>query len=174
MPRYIEATEAIRVLSEYYHHRTDTQRYILAEAISKVPTADVVEKERYYRLLENANILADAVRKYQTADVVERKDIEAECELAYKHGYSDCFAERRWIPVTERLPEEGRRVLVTYDLVNRYPWVNILRYGKPIFEDKPCFYEVDSEWGDVPYDGIVAWMPLPEPYRKETDDGEIH
>lgn len=105
-----------------------------------------------------------------TADVVERKDIEAECELAYKHGWSDCFAERRWIPVTERLPEDGQRVLVTYDLVNKYPWVNILRYGKPMFEEKPCFYECDSEWGGVPYDGIVAWMPLPKPYREETSD----
>lgn len=46
MPRFIEATEAIRVLSEYYHHRTDTQRYVLAEAISRVPTADVVERKK--------------------------------------------------------------------------------------------------------------------------------
>lgn len=76
----------------------------------------------------------------------------------------------KWIPVTERLPEYGQRVLVTYDLVKKYPWVNILRYGKPMFEDKPCFYEADSEWGDVPYDGIVAWMPLPEPYREEVAD----
>ena len=48
IPRYIEATEAIRVLSEYYHHRTDAQRYVLAEAISRVPTADVVEVKHGY------------------------------------------------------------------------------------------------------------------------------
>lgn len=79
---------------------------------------------------------------------------------------------QKWIPVSERLPEDGQRVLVTYDLVNSYPWVNILRYGKPMSEDKPCFYEADSEWGDVPYDGIVAWMPLPEPY-KEADHAQL-
>ena len=77
--------------------------------------------------------------------------------------------EPRWIPVEERLPEEGKRVLVTYDLVNKYPWVNILHYGKSMYDDKPCFYEADSEWGDVPYDGIVAWMPLPKPYERSKD-----
>lgn len=57
---------------------TGRKEYPLEFAVSKkkiddMPTADVVGKERYDRLLENANILADAVRKYQTADVVERK-----------------------------------------------------------------------------------------------------
>ena len=70
--RYIEATEAIRVLSEYYH-QTDLQKYVLAEAISAVPTADVVDKEQYDRLLENATIISEALNKYQNADVVERK-----------------------------------------------------------------------------------------------------
>lgn len=70
--RYIETTDAIRVLSKYYHHRTDAQLCTLVEAISRVPTADVVEKERYDRLLENATIMAEALNEYQTADVHER------------------------------------------------------------------------------------------------------
>ena len=41
-------------------------RYKLFETIlEKQPTADVVSKEKYERLLENANILAEAVNKYQ-------------------------------------------------------------------------------------------------------------
>lgn len=43
MPRYITDEDTFRVLSEYYHHRTDSQKYILAEAISRVQTADVAE-----------------------------------------------------------------------------------------------------------------------------------
>ena len=43
MPRFIEATDAIRVLSEYYNYRTDVENCRLALAISNVPTADVVE-----------------------------------------------------------------------------------------------------------------------------------
>lgn len=94
-------------------------------------------------------------------------------ERGYLDGRIDEQDRHRWIPVTERLPEYGQRVLVTYDLVKKYPWVNILRYGKPMSEDKPCFYEAGSEWGDVPYDGIVAWMPIPEPFKLyEVSDEE--
>ena len=95
--RYLESERII--------HESDA-----VEAISMLPTADVVSKEQYNMMLEHANILAEEMRKYQntdTADVVEREDIEAWLDLAYKHGWSDCFAEHRWIPVTERLPEES-------------------------------------------------------------------
>lgn len=44
MARYIEATDALRVLSKYYYYRTDAERYDLAIAISNVPTADVIER----------------------------------------------------------------------------------------------------------------------------------
>lgn len=79
----------------------------------------------------------------------------------------------RWIPVTERLPENGQRVLVTYFLVEKYPWVDILRYGKPMFEDRECFYLSDEEWGDVPFDGVAAWMPLPKYYESEVKNGQM-
>lgn len=46
MPRYIKATDALCVLSEYYNYITDAENYRLAIAISKVPTADVVEVVR--------------------------------------------------------------------------------------------------------------------------------
>ena len=73
MARYLTDEDVFRVLSEYYHHRTDIQRMALSEAISRVPTADVVEKERYDRLLENALIISEALREYQDAEMLERK-----------------------------------------------------------------------------------------------------
>ena len=36
-----------------------------------LPTADVVDRERYDRLLENSTIIAAALSKYQSADMVE-------------------------------------------------------------------------------------------------------
>lgn len=55
----------------------------------------------------------------------------------------------RWIPVTERLPEEGQRVLGQFD--DGYLWtINYSSVG------------ITSH--------IVAWMPLPEPYREECGD----
>ena len=41
--RLIDADEAYKVLSDYYHHRTEIQHEALKEAFSKVPTVDAVE-----------------------------------------------------------------------------------------------------------------------------------
>lgn len=80
--------------------------------------------------------------------------------------------EARWIPVTERLPEVGDRVLVTIPLVYGYPWIRIVWYGTPMFENKVCFYESDSEWGDYELSGVTAWMPLPTAYERSEDGSQ--
>ena len=57
--------------------------------------------------------------------------------------------ERKWIPVTERLPEERKNVLVT-----------------TIDGDIKVSYRSDvTYWWNIGRGGVVAWMPLPEPYR---------
>lgn len=86
MNRYINSADALHTLKHLAYETAlnqhdpyvadvfeDIAKNRLETWVNLIPTADVVEKERYDRLLENANILADAVRKYQTADVVERK-----------------------------------------------------------------------------------------------------
>ena len=61
----------------------------------------------------------------------------------------------RWIPVSEGLPEDGERVLVTYDkIVIRATW-DLMRYS---------FY--DTHAVSLDKDFVYAWMPLPEPYRE--------
>ena len=57
----------------------------------------------------------------------------------------------RWIPVSERLPEEYGEYLIT----GRYGYV-----GKDIYNDH--FKEFNK--GNT----VIAWKPLPEPY-KEND-----
>lgn len=72
--------------------------------------------------------------------------------------------EPKWIPVTEKLPEAGEYVgdVAKYYLVqNEYGDMLVARYThseywEQIYQLKPCA------------DEIVAWMPLPEPY-KESD-----
>ena len=46
MARYVFDTDVIKVLTEYYHQRTETQRRALEDAVSRVPDADVVEVVR--------------------------------------------------------------------------------------------------------------------------------
>lgn len=45
MARLINADEAFRILSDYYHHRTETQADALREALDRVPEAVVDENE---------------------------------------------------------------------------------------------------------------------------------
>ena len=69
--------------------------------------------------------------------------------------------ERKWIPVTERLPEYGERVLTTTEAGNRGKKVRSGTYTKSLFQcDNGDVWTVtDKE--------VIAWMPLPEPYRGE-------
>lgn len=85
----------------------------------------------------------------------------------YMKGYRD--AQPRWIPCEERLPEEDGHYLASYG-----DHVGILAYGKPLMPmngrltKKPRWYHWDRE-GDYYRDGVVAWMPLLEPYKGGAD-----
>lgn len=68
-------------------------------------------------------------------------------------------AEHRWIPVTERLPEDDEEVIVSCtddsgDTPFSYTTVAWHFKGTWICNDERCFF-------------ITAWMPLPEPYKGE-------
>ena len=61
-------------------------------------------------------------------------------------------AERRWIPVSERLPEENAPVLVLTVLGGMF--VDFI-HGKSVVTGNPDFYELDVE-------DVTHWMPLPQ------------
>lgn len=79
--------------------------------------------------------------------------------------------ELRWIPVTEKLPEDE------YVLISKKPtklsgskWCVTVairmadpRSGKIQWRD--------SGFGIIQDDEVLAWMPLPEPYREEGEEG---
>ena len=58
---------------------------------------------------------------------------------------------QQWIPCSERLPDQNGKYLV----VGRQKAINILKF------DGGRWY---GKWG------VVAWMPLPSPYREEISD----
>lgn len=68
-----------------------------------------------------------------------------------------------WIPCDERLPDEHGYYLVITD-GSRNAVIDIAEYGK--FFRKPE-YECVWEWNKA--SKIIAWMPLPEPYKKEDE-----
>lgn len=66
----------------------------------------------------------------------------------------------RWIPVTERLPEQGKRYLVIrFDEVTKTQFIDIL------------WHDAHDLWWNRLYKGqynVTHWMPLPEPPKEET------
>ena len=78
---------------------------------------------------------------------------------AYQTGYEEGKNERpegKWIPVSERLPEEKTKVLITNDKGE----VDLIRW--------------DTWWqNQTVYPNhirAIAWQPLPEPYKKGDED----
>lgn len=93
--------------------------------------------------------------------------IQEAFDNGYLRGYEKGKADRprgEWIPCSERLPSEQGQYLVTFPLCNGEPWVYVLSFCKG------KFYETDGEWGDVEYDDVTAWTPLPEPWKGADDE----
>ena len=106
---------------------------------------------------------------------------EVEPDLGYTHLHKvvenlpSAEPTGRWTSCSERLPSEDGRYLVTYPLfVLKNKWVNVLWYGKPSMPNikvkGKCWYCSDDEYGDVVYDDVLAWMPIPEPYKGGDED----
>jgi len=90
----------------------------------------------------------------------------------------------KWIPVSERLPEDGT-YLVTAERIVGEPVINIKSFAKDLhkvdefdFPKHKCgwyggWYDYDSEYGYWEDTSVRAWMPLPKPYEpQERSDKE--
>lgn len=74
--------------------------------------------------------------------------------------------ERRWIPVTERLPESGKYVLMSFENFT----LPVIGQYEVNDEGDGAWYLGDNDEGDTCCSVglfVNAWMPLPEPYREE-------
>ena len=69
--------------------------------------------------------------------------------------------EPKWIPVTERLPEESDDYLIT----------NIAGDVEMAYYAHPKDYTISKgEWREICYEeDVIAWMPLPKSYKKESE-----
>lgn len=64
-----------------------------------------------------------------------------------------------WIACSERLPEAEADVLLSLRSLDVYTGFRANAEG--------CFY-IDGD-GYVEYENVIAWMPLPEPYKESED-----
>ena len=90
--------------------------------------------------------------------------------------------QTRWIPVSERLPEDEQECLITYKGVLTFHIevatysTNLCKVDKYDFHTKKDisgFYGFDKEWGYFEWSDVIAWMPLPQSYVPDTNVGEM-
>ena len=98
-------------------------------------------------------------------------------EKAYNNGYEKGYADAKakWIPVTERLPEEGGIYLVVVKL--KYDWEDEYEIDTDVARycpyDDPNAY-IDKRWDTFidwdegqQYLHVTHWMPMPEAPKGE-------
>ena len=102
------------------------------------------------------------------SDVISRAD--AICEVLVNDGIDNIVdrindlpsADAEWIPCSEKLPEKGEVVLITNGKGN-------VRCGQYRSEHDVRDGTHYWWWKGKTVETVLAWMPLPEPYR---EDGE--
>ena len=92
---------------------------------------------------KNAMTIYWALKKYEDTGLTP-------IEIIRKH-MNDKAEDGGWIPVEDRLPENGESVLCTDG-----EYIYLVEYDA----------DLDAAFGDM--DRIIAWQPLPEPYRPEN------
>ncbi len=93
-------------------------------------------------------------------------------------GAIELLEQTQWIPVSERLPEDGSYLVAIKSIVGE-PRISIRSFAKDLnkvdefdFPKHKCgWYGYDSEYGHWEDTDVIAWMPLPEPY---TEGGTQH
>ena len=69
-----------------------------------------------------------------------------------------------WIPVEERLPGIGRKVLISFRYTGWQPVIAFLSE-----EHRWIMLQGMQGYNDVTHD-VSAWMPLPKPYHPKSED----
>lgn len=131
------------------------------DLICKAPTIEFNETIT----LDFTNITEE--QKQELIKLLSKTRIQAiDRDVIWQNGYDTCLndksiRESNWIPVSERLPDKNGNYLCTVD------------YGEDGIEVMQRVYWDALGGFEKRYnknDKVIAWMPLPEPYKEDAEN----
>lgn len=146
---------------------TQEQARQMLERVAKL--SDEIERMKHggdpgIKFFINKDGVADVYD--DTYDIV----IHCESEEDQKDAKEALKEIRRWIPVTERLPEPETYILVSLDN-STLPDIATYRVDD---DGSGAFYAGDEDYTYLSVGLFVnAWMPLPKPYREEVEEKPV-
>ena len=142
------------------------------KALSQEPCTDAVSREAVIMECIKYTDHEHNVRLKKEVSETRKHDAQV---IIYACDYFKTFVEKlpsvtqksgKWIPVSERLPEDRRTVFVT-------------AYWHETCQVMMASYYGDGLWWCVPFNNCgehmqrlkpKAWMPIPEPYMAESEE----
>lgn len=112
----------------------------------------------------------DGEECYEAGRVQGRYEELVRCKEIIR-SHMDEVENDGWIPVEERLPEEGIEVLAqfTVRVVHINNEVDEVVYIHTMY----CENGIWKSFAGVPNGKVEAWHPLPEPYKEDKQDERI-
>ena len=150
---YLEGIKEKYIEGEGYERHPLPEYYAIEMAIKALEQEPIDYKAQYEKFTKKAEIVISQLRADRDRLMSLTSATPQEPILDKIRAEGENFVKPRtgeWIPVTERLPEEGTFVLASY---NSDEGVDVVM----------TYY---NKYGFTR--GLMtAWMPLPEPYKEE-------
>ena len=131
-----EAIRRLKVLTDYEYDEDEEALNMAIEALEQEPCEDAISRQA---VLEMAYDMSEIDGEHFTEPcmVIDVEDVQKLPSVNPQ--------EPKWIPVTRRLPEKDDLYLICFDDGE----FELVYFSKGAFS----------------YSGVVAWIPLPQPYE---------
>ena len=142
-------------------HKNKAYELVAREPLTQCYSETDIEQIKVHELA----VVRDIIRKHMDNNNLHEKCSRRKWyQIGHKDGKND-----GWIPVEERLPEDNRYILLSFE---NFSLQLVGRYEEN--EEGGAFYIGDCDEEDTCIFNdlyVNAWMPLPKPYRSDPCRG---